>query len=299
LSRSLARYALVALSLVLAACGSSSNAPGTQSRPAATVNGSAIPMGAFNKQVWVQRVQAARSPSAMDPCSEGQNFVGLCQQLKQNALDVLIDQELVDQYAKQHRITVSDADFNRQWTIIVKDKFHGDNAVLRAFARGQHLTVADFQSFEREDMVRQAVLGRVTKNMSLRWPSTRLSRIVVSDQHGLKNIQSLLKAGRSFNYVAYLLRANQRSMCAQQACGDLGWIPNVFVPAAEQSAATARPGTILGPYASQSGYTLVQVEAHQSHYLLNVNQEIAMRERIFARWLAIERSHATIHRYVA
>lgn len=297
MSRSLVGFALVGLGL--AACGSSSQGSDSQSRPAATVNGSTIPMGAFNKQVWVQRIQAARSPSAMDPCSAGQNFVGLCQQLKQNALDALIDQELVDQYAKRHHISVSDADFNRQWAIILKDKFHGDNAVLRAFARGQHLTVADLQSFEREDMVRQAVLGQVTKNMSLRWPATRLSRILAPDQRGLKNIQTLLKAGRSFNYVAYLLRANQRSLCAQQACGDLGWIPNVFVPAAEQSAVTAPPGTILGPYASQAGYTLVQVEAHQNHYLINVNQEIAMRERNFARWLADQRSHAAIHRYVA
>jgi hypothetical protein len=256
-------------------------------------------MGDYNKQVWVQRIQAARSPSAMDPCSAGQNFAGLCQQLKQNALDALIDQKLVDQYAQQHHIAVSDADFNRQWAIIVKDRFHGDNAVLRAFARGQHLTVADLQSFERENMVRQAVLGRVTKTMSLHWPATRLSRLLTPDQRGVKNIQTLLKAGRSFNYVAYLLRANQRSLCAQQACGDLGWIPNVFVPAAEQSAVTAHPGTILGPYTSQAGYTLVQVEAHQGHFLLNVNQEIAMRERIFARWLANQRSHAAIHRYVA
>jgi hypothetical protein len=285
--------------MVLAACGSSNSGSDAQSRPAATVNGSAIPMGAFNKQVWVQRIQAARSASAIDPCSAGQNFAGLCQQLKQNALDVLIDQELVDQYAQRHHMTVSDADFNRQWAVIVKDRFHNDNAVLRAFARGQHLTVADLQTFERENLVRQAVLGQVTRNMPLRWPATRLSRILAGTERELKTVQTSLKAGRSFNYVARLMRGNLRSMCAQQACGDLGWLPNVFVPVTEQAAVTARPGTILGPLAGQTGYTLIQVEAHQNHYLLNVDQEIAMRERIFASWLAGQRSHATIHRYVA
>lgn len=296
MSRSVLVSALSVLSLLFAGCGGSG---GGQDNPAATVNGHTIPMTDYDTQVNVLRHQAAsQSQTGIDPCSGGSFYAVFCQKLHQQALDTLVAAELVHEYAQQHHISVSNADFNRQWTVIVATQFKGDPAVAADYARSLDVTVEDLKNFERLDMLRNQVMYRVTIHMSPFADEVRISRIFVRNKKELHSVQLLLRTNHPFNQVAATLSHNLTSLCAKTQCGELGWIPDAFVPSAERSIVTSRDGSVVGPFASQGGFSLFQVEAHRKHAVMTSKQQLSRRQQLFAQWLTQQRRKATIHRYV-
>ena len=160
------------------------------------------------------------------------------------------------------------------------------------------VTVQDLKNFERLDMLRNQVMYRVTVHMSPYADQVKISRIFVRNKKELHSVQLLLRTNHSFNQVASTLSHNLSSLCAKTQCGDLGWIPDAFVPAAQRSIVTSHDGSIVGPLVSQGGYSLFQVEAHHKHLLMTSKQQLSMRQQLFAQWLSQQRRKATIHRYV-
>lgn len=294
------RYGVVLLAVILTACGSSSGSSKSSAKAAATVDGTTIPISAYNTQVTILREQAStQSITGEDPCNGPPSFAPFCHQLKQQALNTLIDQQLVAEYAQAHHISVSNADFNRSWTEYLNSaQFKGNMAVVRAYARKLHVTVADLKTFLREKMLHDLVSFHVTKNMSQYAPSTRLARILAATPKELHGDQVLLK-NHSFLGTLATVETNRASLCAQQPCGELGWQPNAFIPANEHALVTARVGKVVGPFASQQSYTLFLVEGHEPHRLTTSGQQLSLRERLFAKWLAQRQKQASVHKYVA
>jgi hypothetical protein len=292
------RYGLVLLSIILSACGSGSGTGSAKS--AATVDGTAIPLSAYNTQVTILREQAlTSSTTGEDPCSGPPSFAPFCHQLKQQALNTLIDQQLVAEYARDHRISVSNADFNRSWIQYINSpQFKGSMAVVRAYARKLHVTLADLKTFLRAKMLHDLVSFHVTRNMSQYAPSTRLARLLAASPKEVHADRVLLK-GHPFLEVLATVEGNHTSICAQQSCGELGWQPNAFVPANEHALVTARVGKVVGPFASQQVFSLFLIEGHEQHRLLTSGQQLSLRERLFATWLAKRQKQASVHRYVA
>src|SRR5690348_10263595 len=91
--------------LGLAGCGASTGG----SSAAVTVNGQSISMAAYNKEFSYDRV-AAEDNYSFDVCST-KKTAPLCAQVKRTALNDLIGNTLVDQYAAKHQISVSNAEF--------------------------------------------------------------------------------------------------------------------------------------------------------------------------------------------
>lgn len=295
MSRSLLQSGLILAALLLAGCGS-----GQQSGDAAAkVNGQSIPMSAYNTRIHVLRYDTAAQGSGIDPCDGGKTFAPLCSKLKQEAIDTLVREQLIREYAHQHGISVSSADFNRQWSVIVKTRWHSDPAVVRDYAKSMGITVGDLKDFARQDLLQQEVTYRVTKNMPLYAPQVRLAQIAVATKRDLRTVRLLLKT-HSFFQVAQFESSNARSLCVQSThCGELGWIPNVFVSAPERAVLRARPGAIVGPIAGQSGYALLLVEGHDRHHPLSAQQALSMRRLLFGHWLDGEEKQASVQRFVA
>jgi SurA N-terminal domain len=292
------RYGLVLLTVILTACGSGSGTGSAKS--AAIVDGTAIPLSAYNTQVTILREQATTSSSTgVDPCSGPPSFAPFCHQLKQQALNTLIDQQLVTEYARDHHISVSNADFNGSWLQYINSaQFKGNMAVVRAYARKLRVTVADLKTFLRAKMLHDLVSFHVTRNMSQYAPSTRLSRLLAATPKELHADLRLLKRS-SFLETLALILTNHSSLCAQQACGEMGWQPNAFIPSNEHALTTARVGKVVGPFASQQSFSLFLVEGHEPHRLLTSGQQLSLRERLFAKWLTKREKQASVRRYVA
>jgi hypothetical protein len=253
-------------------------------------------MAQYKTHFTFRRIGSATN-LGLDVCKHPND--GLCHRLKKTALSDLINIELVREYAKAHGITVSKADIDRQWQVIFARNFGGNPKVVQSYTKRYGITVAGLKTSVRDDLLQQRVMYQVTKNMPLYAPATLLSRILVGTVKGLHAVQKDLRSGVPFLVEAHHLNTDKKSLCHAQGCGLTGYLPNALLPQQQQVAATATPGTLLPPFASQGGFTLIAVSGHRSHYHLTVGQQATMRELLFARWLTQQQQHASIKRYVA
>lgn len=283
--------------LLLAAVGCGSTQSSGSGSVAAVVNGHGIAMSGYSTQVVYKRITAANS-SGVDPCA-AKSLAATCKQLKQSVLNDLIRAELIREYASSHHVVVTDAQFNRVWSGIFQQKFHSDAAVLKAYTKTLGLTPADLKGMERQNLLQQAVMYRVTRTMPANAPSVRLSRIFLTTSAQVRAVQRKLKQGVKFDALASALNGVKTSLCSHQFCGELGWIPYAFVPSQERPIIKEKDGTVAGPFSGQSGYSLLLVEGHDAHHPLSAAQQLALRQQVFAQWVNRQLQHSTVRRYVA
>lgn len=277
----------------LTACGT----PATAQNPAATVNGTDVSMVAYNKELHFDLVQQ-ESNLGLNPC-EAKGMGPVCSSVKKTALDTLIDRVLVQQYAAKHHIAVSPADVQRQWAIIFKQDFHDQPLVLKAYAKRYGLTPADIKQKTADQMLQDAVMISLTRNMPLQAPAVRLSRIDVKTQSEVNAVKAALARGQSFAEIAARLDKAKKSLCGQNGCGDEGWLPDAFVPAGDSSILTARVGSVVGPFQSQQYFEFIQVTGRNPHYTLTTQQILRFRQQKMVAWLTQQEKQANIQRNVS
>jgi hypothetical protein len=277
--------------VVIAACGTTN----AQTQPAARVNGHPIPMALYNREVVFKRV-SSEADSGIDLCAP-KIYAGLCHQMKVTVLNDLIGNELVREYAQRHGISVSTAEYQRQWSEVFSNRFHSDSAVLKAYARHTGLEVTDIKNEVRDNLLQQKVMYAVTTSMPTSGPQTLMSRIVVSSEAELKNVRAELARGVPFLVVAKQLALKKNSACSQVGCGQLGLLPNALLPATQKAVGTAKPGSVEGPYPTQTALTLLRVDAHYQKKTYTEQQVYSLRQQLFARWVAAQIRHASVQRY--
>lgn len=281
--------------ILIAGCGTPGLGAGSD---AATVNGQHISMTSYQTQVTYKRHLAALGNGDIDPCNVKVDGP-ICARIKQAALNDLVNEELVREYAARRHITVSAAEFHAQWVQVMADRFKNNVPQMHAWLKHFGLTESDLKSMVRADILSQKVMYAVTQSMMpATTPAVRLARIVVQSQAQLKQTRAMLRR-QSFLQVASLLSTNQSGLCYQTGCGDLGWLPTKFLSPAEHRAASAPIGTVVGPLTNQQGLTLLRVEGHDARYHLNAQQQLAWRQQLFTTWLSARQRRASIHRHVA
>jgi parvulin-like peptidyl-prolyl isomerase len=254
-------------------------------------------MSAFHEQVYYKR-QIAVDTGGTDQCQPG-SPAAVCGQLKSGALTDLVDDELVQEYADKHHIAVSPADFNREWAQIYKVRFQHNPALLNAFAKRMRVTENDLRARVKQDMLRQAVLDRVTTVMSAA-PAIHAASIYVTTKKQSDSVRAQLQAGTPFLTVANTLSKDKKSACSSAgSCGDAGWVPTALLPPYQRFLLEQRIGAPLGPYRLQQGFEFYLIEGVSRHFAMTASQQIALRGLAFSRWLARQEQHSSIKRYAA
>ena len=285
----------VALCSIVSACGSTASGDSA----AVTVNGHDVAMAAYTEAFWGLRVQYSDS-IGYDPCSIS-SLASVCTGLKNQALTKIIDTELVRQYAAAHHISLPKFDLDREWAVIMANRFANRLDVLEADARHTHSTPADIKQGIADDLLQQYVIYDVTRNMSLYARAVRLAVIRAGSVKELKQILTQLKQQPNFLLLAKDLTASPTSQCAksQRHCGDLGWVPYPFIQPSEKQIEKTLLGGVDGPYANGSEYDIYLVEARDLHYRLSVNQAYTMRSGLlFPKWLKQQEKSAHITKHV-
>ena len=281
----------LASALGLSGCG------GSSAKLAASVNGHDISMSAFDQQVYYRR-QVAVDTGASDQCQAG-SPAAVCGQLKSSALTDLVDDELVQQYADKHHIAVSTADFNREWAQIFKIRFQSNPALLKAFSQRMRISQADVKARVKQDMLRQAVLDRVTTAPTTA-PAIHAASLFVSGKRQADAVQAQLRSGTPFLTVARTLATDKKSSCASAGgCGDAGWVPTALLPPYQRFLMKARVGAPLGPFRLQQGFEFYLVEGRSRSFAMSASQQIALRGLAFSRWLVRQEQQSSIKRYAA
>ena len=83
------------------------------------------------------------------------------------------------------------------------------------------------------------------------------------------------------------------------ACGDLGWTPDSFVPPYRRQLLSAPVGSIVGPITEQNDSIFFQVEARSPHVKLTPQQLYLLRQQKFAAWVQQQQKRAKVTKYVA
>lgn len=289
--RSLAAPA-AALALLLSACASSQTA-----NAAATVNGQPISLASYNTEVKLQEATASDQYNGVDVC-QIKAYAILCKQLKETALGNLISQQIVQQYAQAHHITVSQSELDARWALEVHDKFDNKPKVAAAYAQRLHVTVADLQQQVRNTLLQNKVLAALTANLSPYTPAVQITRVAFLNELQYQTFKTYLKH-MSFNAATAIIAKNNTACSGAYTCGRLGWVPTAFLGGAEVSLAHAPVGKVIDEPAAGLYLLQARLDGRNPHYLMNSTQMITMRNRVLNTWLHQQLKHATVRTYVS
>ncbi|MBV8150152.1 MAG: peptidylprolyl isomerase [Candidatus Eremiobacteraeota bacterium] len=232
-----ALVAAALFSLGLAACSSGS---GT----IATVNGQKIAKADFDKKL--ESSQAGKG-----------------------TLNQLIQADLIDQYAKDHNLQVSDAEVNAKVDAI---KARYPNGQFDQIVKQQGLTEADVRNIFRQQVIlEKAVAPKVhvtdadiktyfDKNRAVydKPEQVRARHILVPDLKTAETVEAKLKSGAKFEDLA---RQFSTDPASKEKGGELGWFGhNQMVKPFDQAAFSLPIGKISQPVKSPFGYHIIQVE---------------------------------------
>ncbi len=213
----------------------------------ATVNGQAISQASFDSKL-------EGSPAAR----------GTLQQMVQEAL--------IEQYAKNNNINVTDADIAAREDQL---KANFPNGSWGDMLKARGLTEADVHNALREQIILDKAVGGSVKvsdaqisayfaknHAAFDKPAQVDARhILVPDLATANKIEAQLKAGAKFSALAKQYSMDPGS---KDKGGELGWFRRgQMVPAFDQAAFSLPVGKISAPVKSPFGYHIIQVEKRQ------------------------------------
>lgn len=234
-----AGLATALLAASLTACASSG--------AVATVNGTPISKAAFDSKL-------ESSPAAL------------------GTLQQMVREELLNQYAKQNNITISDADIQKAEDQL-KANFPAGSWDQMLQARG--LTEADVHNALREKLIIDKAVGSGIKvsdaqikqyfdknHAAFDKPEqVRARHILVADLKTAQKVEADLKAGKHFAAEAEKYSIDPGS---KDKGGELGWFRRgQMVPAFDKAAFSLPIKQISAPVKSPFGYHIIEVEARQ------------------------------------
>ena len=181
----------------------------------------------------------------------------------------MVQQSLIDQYAKDKNVTVSQAEIDKQEADI-KGKYPPGQ--FENILKQQGLTEQDVQNILRQQLVlKKAVGGQVhvadadvkayfDKNHAQydKPAQVKARHILVADAKTAQTVLAKLKAGGNWDALAKQYSTDPSS---KDKGGELGYFGRgQMVPQFQDAAFGAKPGQIVGPVKSPFGYHVIQVE---------------------------------------
>ncbi len=188
-------------------------------------------------------------------------------------LTQMIQQDLIDQYAANNKIQVSQAEIDKQESDI-KSKYPPGQ--FEQILKNQGLTEQDVQNILKERLVlNKAVAPQVKvsatdvkayfdKNHALydKPAQVQARHILVADPKTAQTVLAKLKAGGSWDQLA---KQYSTDPSTKDKGGELGWFGRgQMVPQFQDAAFAAKPGQIVGPVKSPFGYHVIQVEGKRA-----------------------------------
>jgi foldase protein PrsA len=239
-NRAVAGFATAALCVSLAACSSA----GATSGDVASVNGQKISRADFDKKL--EAGPAGKS-----------------------VLTQLVQQALVDQYAADKKITVTDDEIAKKEDEIKAKYPPGQFAQI---LKQQGLSETDVHNILRQTIVIEKavdpqmkvsdsdVKAYFDKNHALldKPEQVRARHILVADEKTAQDVEAKLKAGGDF---AALAKQYSTDPSTKDKGGELGFFgKGQMVPSFQAAAFAATVGSITAPVKSPFGYHIIQVE---------------------------------------
>jgi len=268
----------------------------TQGPAAARVNGLAVPLAEFEKNV--ARRQAEMTKQGIDlTTTEGK--AALAEMLRQ-ILEGMMEQELIDQQVAKQGIIVTEAEVDAAVNQSIADS-GGVDAFNKYLSSVAGITVEEYRAGQREGMLTQKMIDRVTSNVPMTGEQVHARHILVNTKAEADSLLAQLRAGADF---AALAQRYSKDTITSAGGGDLGWFPRggLFDAALEQAAFELQPGQISGVVQSDLGgqtvYHIIQVVDRDPARALSDDALLAARRMAFQSWLDNLKASSKIERLV-
>ncbi len=258
---------------------------------AARVNGQPITLAEYEAEL--ARYIAAL-PDAPDPQSKRGQLLAL--QLKDAALEALIEYALIEQEAARSGIRVSDQQVADELAIA---KAHaGGEAKFQAWLATMRQTEADVRALLRRELLVNAVRDRVLTTMPRTAEYVHAYHIVVATEREARQVLTRLQNGAKFTALAQSLSLDESTRADG---GDLGWFARntgaILWPEVEDAAFGLQPGETSEIVKSPIGYHIVRVTEREIRGLTEADT-IHLQTVALAEWMASLKARAQIERFI-
>ncbi len=267
--------------------------PSQDGRPlAARVNGQPIFLDVYQKQV----AQTERALIEQDLILEGEEGQAQLGQIRQNVLNGLVEQALIEQAATAAGISVTDEDLEAtvQESIAVGQ---GQESFDQWLAEND-LTLDEFREIQRSQLLAGKMIEQVTAVVPTAAEQVHARHILASDP---VKAQALLdELGGGVNFAALAQQSSEDISTAANG-GDLGWFPRdvpLMPPVVVERAFALEPGGTSDVIESDQGYHIIKVEAREDNRPLTPGMVLYVRQKAFETWLAEQRGNAVIEHYI-
>ncbi len=259
---------------------------------AARVNGQPIFLDVYQKQV-AQTEQALVERGLISEGDEGQVHLV---QVRQNVLNGLIEQAIIEQVAAGSGISVSDDELDATLQESI-DLGQGQDSFEQWLAEND-MTMEELRNTQRSQLLASKMIEHVTALVPTTAEQVHARHIRVSEQGVAQGLLDDLITGA--NFAALAQQASEDGSTAANG-GDLGWFPRdvPLVPLlVVETAFTLSPGEISGIVQSEQGFHIIKVEAREANRPLTPEMLLYVRQRAFETWLAEQWGNANIERYI-
>jgi foldase protein PrsA len=259
---------------------------------AARVNGQPIFLDVYQKQV----AQTEKALTEQDVILEGEEGQAQVAQIRQNVLNGLIEQAIIEQAAAAAGISVTQEELDA--TVQQSIALGQGQESLDQWLAENDMTMETFRETQRSQLIASKMIEYVTALVPTTAEQVHARHIRTSDRAGAQALLDQLKGGA--NFAALAQQASEDVSTAANG-GDLGWFPRdvpLMPPQVVESAFAMPQGDISDIVESDQGFHIVKVEAREANRPLAPEMLLYLRQKAFETWLTEEWHKATIERYI-
>lgn len=246
---------------------------------AARVNGEAITVARLDREF----LRLSSASNAADPTA-----------LRAQALNILIEQQLINQGAASLGVSVTDEEVQAEIDTLkaIANDLEQD---WSAFLRDNNYTEAEMPAVQRDSLITQRVRDVLLAPYSGNVEQAHARHILVRTQEDAQTVLNRLNAGEDFAIVASELSIDATT---KDFGGDLGWFTRdeLIDATLAETIFQLAPGAIEGPITTQIGYHIVQT-IELATRPIEPERLPFLAESVYNNWLLEQYNAATIERF--
>ena len=273
---------------VFAGCNTAGDKPKVAENIVAKVNDKEIDYDSFKKNFSIveKRYNEWYTENIWSQEINGKTVLEI---VKDQVLDKLIIEELIEEEVSKKGITVEDAKLEETYNSFKErleqdeelKKFYEENNLDEEFVKEQirmELLVQEYEKavFEELGLNDQEKLNELTKDYVVQ---VSAKHILVDDEELAKELITKIEAGEDFTELA---KEHSKDPSVKDNSGDLGYFPReVMVPEFEKAAFSMNVGEVSEPVKTDYGYHIIKVEGKKT--IEDLKEEISEEELAFEK----------------
>lgn len=258
---------------------------------AARVNGE--PIYAADYEAELEQYEASLRARDIDPGSEeGQEKLT---QAREQILDVMIEQVLMEQAAQEAGVEVTESEVDQYMQDMAAEA--GGEEAFRAKLEAWGETYEGARQEVRAQLLGMAMTERVVSEVPQSAEQIHARHILVDTADEAKSLHAQLEAGADFVALA---RAHSQDTSTQDNGGDLGYFPRGILVASEveEAAFSLQPGQFSEVVTSSLGYHIVQVVERDPDRSVSPENMQLLREKAVQEWIRGLWAEAEVERFI-